>query len=69
MEALAAFEEEAPNLVLMDLAMPVMDDIEAARAEIVAGTASLDPATHAAVLDAGVDTVVVTPVVKGNLDP
>lgn len=75
--AVAAFEDERPALVLMDLAMPAMTGVEAARrmrmAEaagararvgIVAITASLDPATHASALAAGFDAVVTKPVAK-----
>src|SRR5262245_41787980 len=74
LEALAAFEDERFDLVLMDLQMPEMDGIEAAerirarerqtggRVPIVAVTTSSSDDDRRRCLDAGMDDLVPKPV-------
>ncbi|MBI3564744.1 MAG: response regulator transcription factor [Elusimicrobia bacterium] len=65
-EVLAAVERLAPDVVVMDLAMPVMDGIETARRlrkrragpRVVMLTARAEPEIHAEALRAGVSAVV-----------
>ena len=71
-EAVSAFEQWAPHLVLMDIRMPVMDGLEATKrirameagrsAKIVAVTAHALSAERSAILAAGCDAVIRKPV-------
>lgn len=79
-DALIAFEAAPPDLVLMDLAMPGMDGIEATRRmraaeraagrpgiSIVAVTASVGSAADDLTRDAGFDEVLIKPVRKDRI--
>lgn len=71
-EAVALAEELRPDVVVMDMKMPLMDGVEATKAlkyrfpdlEIIIFSASGDPIAHDEMLEAGADASVD----KGNLD-
>lgn len=80
LDALIAFEAAPPDLVLMDLAMPGMDGIEATRRmraaeraagrrgiSIVAVTASIGSANDELARDAGFDEILIKPVRKDRI--
>ena len=74
-DAVAQWKKDAPDVILMDLQMPVMDGMEATRIirtqsevqglahqRIVALTADAEKSTRQEALSAGMDDVVVKPV-------
>ena len=73
-DAVAKWKEDRPDVILMDLQMPVMDGFEAtkvirtmcetrgiAHQRIVALTADAEPGTRVSALEAGMDEVLVKP--------
>ena len=61
-EAVELAETEKPDLILMDLKMPVMDGLEATRLPIVALTANAFDSDRHAALEAGCDDFLSKPV-------
>lgn len=74
-QAVALYRELKPDLVLMDLLMPVLNGIEAARqirdfdpeARIIAVSGLVQPSVQAATLDAGMIALVPKPVEERDL--
>lgn len=78
--AVRAWQHQRPDLIFMDIAMPVMDGCDASRAirrlasfaghehtPIVALTAHIDPEDHARILDAGIDAILQKPLTQHAL--